>query len=72
MPLRQVTKLGKRFGCNVAVDSGSISLAGQKLVGLKPRQIWKQGVGRTFQTAETFASLTVAADDAVRRAYLSM
>ena len=31
----------------------------QELVGLKPRQIWKQGVGRTFQIAETFASLTV-------------
>ena len=40
-------------------DSGSITLAGQELVGLKPRQIWKQGVGRTFQIAETFASLTV-------------
>ena len=40
-------------------DSGSITLEGQELVGLKPRQIWKQGVGRTFQIAETFASLTV-------------
>lgn len=40
-------------------DSGSITLAGQELIGLKPRQIWKQGVGRTFQIAETFASLTV-------------
>ena len=40
-------------------DSGSITLAGQELVGLKPRQIWKQGVGRTFQIAETFSSLTV-------------
>ena len=40
-------------------DSGSIRLAGQELIGRKPRQIWKQGVGRTFQIAETFASLTV-------------
>ena len=40
-------------------DSGSITLAGQELIGRKPRQIWKQGVGRTFQIAETFASLTV-------------
>jgi branched-chain amino acid transport system ATP-binding protein len=40
-------------------DSGSITLAGQELIGLKPRQIWKQGVGRTFQIAETFGSLTV-------------
>ena len=40
-------------------DSGSIRLAGQELIGRKPREIWKQGVGRTFQIAETFASLTV-------------
>ncbi len=43
----------------LAADSGSILLAGQELIGCKPRQIWKQGVGRTFQIAETFASLTV-------------
>jgi len=40
-------------------DSGSIQLDGQELVGRKPRDIWKRGVGRTFQIAETFASLTV-------------
>jgi len=40
-------------------DSGSILLAGQELVGRRPRDIWKRGVGRTFQIAETFASLTV-------------
>jgi branched-chain amino acid transport system ATP-binding protein len=40
-------------------DHGSIRLAGQELVGLAPRQIWRLGVGRTFQIAETFASLTV-------------
>lgn len=40
-------------------DSGSILLNGQELVGLKPREIWRRGVGRTFQIAETFASLTV-------------
>ena len=40
-------------------DSGSIRLAGQELLGRKPREIWKLGVGRTFQIAETFASLTV-------------
>ncbi len=43
----------------LAADSGSIQLAGAELIGLKPRQIWKQGVGRTFQIAETFGSLTV-------------
>ena len=40
-------------------DSGSIRLAGQQMIGRKPRDIWKLGVGRTFQIAETFASLTV-------------
>ena len=40
-------------------DSGSVRLAGQELIGRKPRDIWKLGVGRTFQIAETFASLTV-------------
>ena len=40
-------------------DSGSIRLAGQELIGRKPREIWKLGVGRSFQIAETFASLTV-------------
>ena len=40
-------------------DAGSILLDGVELVGLKPRDIWRLGVGRTFQIAETFASLTV-------------
>ena len=43
----------------LAPDGGRILLDGQSLVGLKPRTIWKRGVGRTFQIAETFASLTV-------------
>ena len=40
-------------------DGGSILFDGQELIGRKPREIWKRGVGRTFQIAETFASLTV-------------
>ena len=40
-------------------DQGAIVLNGQELVGRTPRDIWRQGVGRTFQIAETFASLTV-------------
>ena len=40
-------------------DSGSIELDGKELIGRKPRDIWHLGVGRTFQIAETFASLTV-------------
>ncbi|MBS0501809.1 MAG: ABC transporter ATP-binding protein [Burkholderiaceae bacterium] len=40
-------------------DRGSIRLDGTELVGLQPRQIWRLGVGRTFQIAATFSSLTV-------------
>ncbi|MBD5771951.1 ABC transporter ATP-binding protein [Marinomonas colpomeniae] len=40
-------------------DSGSIKLEGVELVGRHPRQIWNEGVGRTFQISATFGSLTV-------------
>ena len=43
----------------LAPDAGSVTLMGQSLAGLPPREIWKRGVGRTFQIAQTFASLTV-------------
>ena len=46
-------------GGQLRADSGSIRLEGTELVGLAPRRIWSLGVGRTFQIAETFASLTV-------------
>jgi branched-chain amino acid transport system ATP-binding protein len=40
-------------------DSGSILLEGRPLVGMTPREIWRLGVGRTFQITSTFASMTV-------------
>lgn len=40
-------------------DSGSVTLLGRSLVGLAPRQIWRLGVGRTFQITATFNSMTV-------------
>ncbi|MDP9044759.1 MAG: ABC transporter ATP-binding protein [Pseudomonadota bacterium] len=40
-------------------DGGRIQLGGIELVGRRPRDIWRLGVGRTFQVAATFASLTV-------------
>ncbi|WP_038211151.1 ABC transporter ATP-binding protein [Xenophilus azovorans] len=43
----------------ICADSGSITLDGRELVGMRPRDICRAGVGRTFQVAETFASLTV-------------
>ena len=40
-------------------DAGSIRLDSHELVGLAPRDIWRRGVSRTFQIAETFSSLTL-------------
>jgi len=40
-------------------DEGSIRLAGRELVGLAPREVWRMGVGRTFQITATFGSMTV-------------
>jgi branched-chain amino acid transport system ATP-binding protein len=42
-----------------AADGGSAEFEGRSLIGLKPRQIWRLGVGRTFQITATFASMTV-------------
>jgi branched-chain amino acid transport system ATP-binding protein len=41
-------------------DSGSIVFDGHELVNMAPRNIWRLGVGRTFQIAETFGSMTVS------------
>ena len=46
-------------GGQLAASSGSVKLDGHELVGMRPRAIWRLGVGRTFQIAATFASLTV-------------
>ncbi|MBI5132446.1 MAG: ABC transporter ATP-binding protein [Rhodopseudomonas palustris] len=40
-------------------DAGSIKLAGEEVVGLPPRTVWRRGVGRTFQITATFSSMTV-------------
>ena len=47
-------------GGQLAPDSGRVLLAGQDITGLAPRRIWRLGVGRTFQVAQTFVSMTVA------------
>jgi branched-chain amino acid transport system ATP-binding protein len=41
-------------------DSGEIRLGDDNIAGLHPRDIWRLGVGRTFQVAATFGSMTVA------------
>lgn len=43
----------------LAATAGSIMLDGKELTGLAPRKIAHMGVGRTFQIAATFSSLTV-------------
>ena len=43
----------------IAADSGSAEFEGRSLIGLKPRQIWRLGVGRTFQITATFSSMSV-------------
>jgi branched-chain amino acid transport system ATP-binding protein len=40
-------------------DTGSIQFDGHELKGMAPRNIWRLGVGRTFQIAATFGSMTV-------------
>jgi branched-chain amino acid transport system ATP-binding protein len=40
-------------------DAGRVSLEGRALSGLTPREIWRLGVGRTFQITATFSSMTV-------------
>ncbi len=44
----------------LAPDSGSITLDGLSLLARKPHELWRMGVSRTFQMAQTFGSLTVA------------
>jgi branched-chain amino acid transport system ATP-binding protein len=39
-------------------DAGSVWLAGERIDGLPPQRVAMAGVGRTFQTAATFASMT--------------
>jgi branched-chain amino acid transport system ATP-binding protein len=43
----------------LAPDAGSIRLDGVEIRGRRPRDIWRLGVGRTFQVAATFASMSV-------------
>lgn len=44
----------------LAPDSGRILFDGESIAGRRPREIWRRGVGRTFQVAATYGSMTVA------------
>ena len=41
------------------LDTGSITFEGRSIAGMKPREVWRLGVGRTFQITATFSSMTV-------------
>jgi branched-chain amino acid transport system ATP-binding protein len=43
----------------LAPDAGRVVFEGRDITGWKPRQVWRLGVGRTFQITATFASMTV-------------
>jgi branched-chain amino acid transport system ATP-binding protein len=47
------------IGGQLRPDAGDIRLEDRSIAGLPPRRIWRLGVGRTFQVAATFASMTV-------------
>ncbi|MCC2596637.1 ABC transporter ATP-binding protein [Pusillimonas sp. MFBS29] len=47
------------MGGQLPASQGSVKLDGKELLGLSSRNIAHQGVGRTFQIAATFASLSV-------------
>jgi branched-chain amino acid transport system ATP-binding protein len=40
-------------------DAGTVRLDGREVTGLKPRQVWRLGVGRTFQITQTYGSMSV-------------
>src|SRR5215467_980461 len=40
-------------------DSGHVRLLGEETTAKKPREVWRLGVGRTFQITATFATMTV-------------
>ncbi|MBE9635290.1 ABC transporter ATP-binding protein [Salipiger mangrovisoli] len=41
-------------------SSGEVFLRGARITGKRPREIWRLGVGRTFQITGTYASMSVA------------
>jgi len=47
------------LGGQVAPDAGYAALEGANLARLAPEEIWRKGVGRTFQVAATFGSMSV-------------
>jgi branched-chain amino acid transport system ATP-binding protein len=53
------TTLFNLISAALSLSSGEIRFKGQKLNGLKPHQICKRGVSRTFQETKVFANMPV-------------
>jgi branched-chain amino acid transport system ATP-binding protein len=47
-------------GGQLRPDAGGVRLMGEDITGRPPRKIWRRGVGRTFQIAATFGSMTLS------------
>ena len=47
------------IGGQLKPDAGCIEFAGRNIAGWPAHRIWRLGIGRTFQVAATFASMTV-------------
>ena len=54
------TTLFELIAGNQRLDEGEILFDGASLVGLRPHEVAKRGVARTFQAGRAFAQLTVA------------
>jgi branched-chain amino acid transport system ATP-binding protein len=63
------------LGGQLPPDAGEVELYGRSLVGLRAHQVWRLGVGRTFQITQTFGSMSVSENvqvalaSAARRVY---
>jgi branched-chain amino acid transport system ATP-binding protein len=53
------TTLFNLISSALTVTSGEIEFKGRKITGLKPHQVCRLGIARTFQTVKTFANMTV-------------
>ena len=53
------TTLFNQITGHLLPDQGEILLNGENLVGLKPREIVAKGLGRAFQVASIFPTLTL-------------
>jgi branched-chain amino acid transport system ATP-binding protein len=48
------------IGGQLRPDQGAVALDGEPITTLAPRERFRRGIGRTFQVAQTFRSMTVA------------